>query len=238
MIRQFTLCLFICLVSQSIAFSQTASVGAMRKLPTLDQVLDMAVRQSPTIKESAAMTDHFRQASSLTAKSWMDKIFVDMGGQLSNSGTLMAINNNVSINEFNSATWLSANSVRAGLVIRLSLFDVVARKQQIQQANIRTVAAEQRTNYVRQEVKLLIIERYKEAELAYTLLALKSEKKYALKMQKELAEKEFQQGQLSLSELTRITEATINALTDFERTKADYEKLYLQLEVLTGTKFQ
>jgi outer membrane protein TolC len=120
------------------------------------------------------------------------------------------------------------------VAVRLSLYDGFARKNLIKQAQFRKIASEQHTQYLKQEVKFRIIEAYKDAQLAFKLLNIKADKKYALFIQKEMAEKEFQQSQIHISELSRVTELSSNAYAEFEQASNNYEKLYLQLEILIG----
>ena len=49
-----------------------------------------------------------------------------------------------------------------------------------------------------------------------------------------MTEKEFQQGQIHISELSRVTELSSNAYAEFEQASNTYEKLYFQLEILIG----
>jgi outer membrane protein TolC len=203
-------------------------------LPPLQKVLDFAAINSPIVKEQEAMNEHFGETEKITHKLWMDKVFMDLGAQRANNGAVLNVNNNISESEFNSLSFQNLNSLRLGVAVRLSLYDGFARKNLIKQAQFRKIASEQHTQYLNQEVKFRIIETYKDAQLAYKLLSIKADKKYALFIQKEMAEKEFQQSQIHISELSRVTELSSNAYAEFEQASNNYEKLYLQLEILIG----
>lgn len=203
-------------------------------LPPLQKVLDYAAQNSYLVKEQEAMSEHYGQTEKITHKLWMDKVFMDIGAQRANNGAVLNVNNNVSDNEFNSLSFQNINSLRLGLTVRLSLYDGFARKNLIQQAQFRKIASEQHALYLRQEVKYRITESYKDAQLAFKLLSIKADKKYALFIQKEMAEKEFQQGQIHIAELSRVIELASNAYAEFEQASNTYEKLYFQLEILLG----
>jgi len=228
--------LFVLVISTFTAFSQIkAEKLSVASLPPLQKVLDYAAINSPIVKEQEAMSEHFGETEKITHKLWMDKVFMDLGAQRANNGAVLNVNNNVSESEFNSLSFQNLNSLRLGVAVRLSLYDGFARKNLIKQAQFRKIASEQHTQYLKQEVKFRIIDAYKDAQLSYKLLSIKADKKYALFIQKEMAEKEFQQSQIHISELSRVTELSSNAYAEFEQASNNYEKLYLQLEILIGT---
>lgn len=227
--------LFVTLISTSTLYSQDkAEKISVANLPSLQKLLDYAALNSPIVKEQEAMTEHYGETEKITHKLWMDKVFMDLGAQRANNGAVLNVNNNVSESEFNSLSFQNLNSLRFGVAVRLSLYDGVARKNLIKQAQFRKTASEQHTQYLKQEVKFRIIDAYKDAQLAYKLLSIKADKKYALFIQKEMAEKEFQQSQIHISELSRVIELSSNAYAEFEQASNNYEKLYLQLEILIG----
>lgn len=228
--------LFVSVISTLTAFSQVkAEKLSVASLPPLQKLLDYAAINSPIVKEQEAMSEHFGETEKITHKLWMDKVFMDLGAQRANNGAVLNVNNNLSESEFNSLSFQNLNSLRLGVAVRLSLYDGFARKNLIKQAQFRKIASEQHTQYLKQEVKFRIIEAYKDAQLAFKLLNIKADKKYALFIQKEMAEKEFQQSQIHISELSRVTELSSNAYAEFEQASNNYEKLYLQLEILIGT---
>lgn len=203
-------------------------------LPPFAKVLEYTANNSFLVKEQEAMSQHFNQSVEITKKLWMDKVFFDLGAQSSNNGAVLNVNNNIAESEFNSLSFQNINSIRLGLTVRLSFYDGLARKNLIKEAQYRKIASEQHALFLRQDAKLKVTELYKNAELAYKLLSIKAEKKYALFIQKEMVEKEFQQGQIHISELSRITELASNAFAEFEQASVTYEKYYYQLEITLG----
>ncbi|MCU0326560.1 MAG: TolC family protein [Spirosomaceae bacterium] len=230
--------LFILVNISSKAQLKKESKIVVKELPSLEKVLDYSEQNSHLVKEQNALAEHFGQSVKVAQKLWMDKVFMDLGAQRSNNGAVLNVNNNISNSEFNSLSFQAMNSFRVGITVRLSLYDMVARKDLIKQAQYRQVAAEQHSKFLSQDVKFRITDLYKDAQLAYKLLSIKAEKKYALFLQKEMAEKEFQQGQLHISELGRITELASNAFAEFEQASTTYEKLYYQLEIMLGVSLK
>ena len=219
---------------QTNAQTKKDTKSIVKELPSLEKILDYAEQNSHLVKEQNALTEHYGQSVKVAQKLWMDKVFVDLGGQRSNNGAVLNVNNSISSSEFNSLSFQTMNSFRAGLTVRVSLYDVIARKDLIKQAQYRQAASEQHSKFLSQDVKFRIVDLYKDAQLSYKLLSIKAEKKYTLFLQKEMAEKEFQQGQLHISELGRITELASNAFAEFEQASTTYEKLYYQLEIMLG----
>lgn len=203
-------------------------------LPKLENLLNHVVNSNYRVKEEADFVRHYQEGIELSRKAWMDKIFLDFGYQRANNGAILDVNNNVSENQFNSVSFQNLNSLRAGVIVRLSLFDAFGRKHLVKEAEHRVGASQNRLYALQTEAKFKIVDLYKDAELAYKLISIKSEKKYALFLQNEMAEKEFEQGQLHIAELGRITELASNANAEFESIKSVYQKLYRQLELEAG----
>lgn len=233
--KYFTLIIFSVLVFElSVSAQSKIEKLSVPVLPPLEKVLDYTANNSYLVKEQEAMSQHFNQSIIITKKQWMDKVFVDIGAQRSNNGAMLNVNNSLSTSEFNSLSFQNLNSIRFGLTVRWSLYDGVARKNVIKEAQYRELASEQHALFLRQDAKIRVLELYKNAELAYKLLSIKAEKKYALFIQKEMVEKEFQQAQVHISELSRITELASNAFAEFEQAAVAYEKFYYQLEITLG----
>jgi outer membrane protein TolC len=231
--------LFTFLILPRTTIAQTITENfSIPMLPPLEKVIDFVANNSHLVKEQEAMTQLFNQSIEITKKKWMDKVFVDLGAQRSNNGAVLNVSNNISSPDLNSLSFQNLNSLRFGVAVRLSLYDGLARKNLVKEAQFRQLASEQHALFLRQDAKLRVVELYKNAELAYKLLSIKAEKKYALFIQKEMVENEFQQSQIHISELSRITELASNAFAEFEQASITYEKFYYQLEITLGTSLK
>ncbi|NJO01732.1 MAG: TolC family protein [Bacteroidia bacterium] len=86
------------------------------------------------------------------------------------------------------------------------------------------------------ELILQVTLRYQELLSAEKILLISSQKKNTLMLQYQMAEKSFNQGNLSIEELARVTELAGVAETGFIQARQSVETVYTQLMSLVGIK--
>ena len=204
-------------------------------LPPLPKLLQLAEEHAPRLKQQQSFSDQFEQGMLLSKKKWTDKVFVDIGAQTSNNGAVLNVNNNISAGELNSISFQNINALRAGLTIRLSVFDFYGRKNLVQESKAVWDASRHMEDLVRLEVREKTIQLYKDIEISGRVLSIQADKKFALYSQKLLAEKEFQAGQMPLEDLTRVIELYSLAAIAYEEAKGRYETLLMVMENWVGT---
>ena len=204
-------------------------------LPPLPKLLQLAEEHAPRLKQQQSFSNQFEQGMLLSKKKWTDKVFVDIGAQTSNNGAVLNVNNNISAGELTSLSFQNINAVRAGLTIRLSVFDLYGRKNLVQESKALWYASRHMEDLVRLEVREKTIQLYKEIEISSRVLAIQADKKFALYTQKLLSEKEFQAGQMPLEEFTRVIELYSLAAIAYEEARGRYETLLMQMENWVGT---
>lgn len=207
-------------------------------LPPLPKLLQLAEEHAPRLKQQQSFSTQFEQGMLLSKKKWTDKVFVDIGAQTSNNGAVLNVNNNISTGELNSISFQNINAVRAGLTIRLSVFDFYGRKNLVNESRAVWEASRHMEDLVRLEVREKTIQLYKDIEISGRVLTIQADKKFALYTQKLLAEKEFQSGQMPLEELTRVIELYSLAAIAYEEAKGRYETLIMQMENWVGSSLK
>ncbi len=227
--------LLVCFISCSTHAQEATSL--VRALPPLETVLSWAERSAYRVKEQEMMSLEKQESISIAQKKWMDKVFVDLGAQRSNNGSVLNVTNSLTEGDINSLSFQNLNSLRTGLTVRLSLFDGLGRKHLVQEAAYRKKASDYRILYLKQEAQQTITTLYKDVALMGKIILIKAEKQTMLQLQKQLAEKEFKQGQIHLSELARVSELAANARIDFEIALNEYDKAFSALELLVGVSF-
>ncbi len=207
----------------------------LRSLPNLDSLTELAIAHSPRIQAQDHLIERERQRKKSSQKLWMDKLFSDVGYAYSNSFA-----NVVSGNTANGGNTVEANNltigdnIRAGVTLRLSLFDVLGRRHQTNVVKEELAIARLQKEEMIEEIKVQVQLYYDELLSAERLLQIYSQKKQALDLQKLMAEKEFEEGQLPISELGRVTELASNAEIDFVKAQLDVKRVYEQLSSYVG----
>lgn len=202
------------------------------RLPPLALLTEAALENAPNLKYQQSIIRRNDANIKAQKKRWADKIFMDAGYSLTNNFSVTNVN--ASTGGFESVSLKNGDNYRLGVTFRLTLFDLIGRKHVRQGAVFEKKAAEHQLKDMQRVIRWKVTELYKNLQLAQTLLRIKSEKKETLSLQRQMAEKEFMQGQIKIAELSRLTELTSNAFQDFEKGKTEFEKAYLKLEQFIG----
>ncbi|OJJ16417.1 hypothetical protein BKI52_34590 [marine bacterium AO1-C] len=210
----------------------TDSSLAHYRLPPLVLLTEAALDNAPRVKYQQAIIRRNNANIKARKKRWADKIFMDAGYSYTNNFSVMNVD--ASTGGFESVSLKNGDSYRFGVTFRLSLFDLIGLKHVKQGAVFEKQAAEHQLKDIEKHIRWTVTELYKNLQLAQSLLKIKSDKMQTLSLQRQMAEKEFMQGQIKIAELSRLTELTSNARQDFEKGKIEFEKAYLKLEQYVG----
>jgi outer membrane protein TolC len=124
-----------------------------------------------------------------------------------------------------------------GGFVRLPLYDLVNRKNQVRIAKEVVQQAETLTETRKVEIKELIIKQYNEMIEKQRLLRIKSEYLETSRINTQMAEKGFVKGTISLDDYARVSDIGTRTESDFESAKMDFINSYMIMEVMTGVNF-
>lgn len=202
-------------------------------LPELDTLISAALEFSPILKGKEAQIGRSEAEVKIRKREWSNRVFTDAGGGYANNYSVLTVANG-DAGGFESVALGSGNSMRVGVTARISLFDVLGRNQLIERAKAEKEMNEFGLQVAEQELKALITQVYTQLKLGKKLVEVNTRTFYTLSAQLEMAEKEFRQGEIHITELARVTEIKSKAEVALEQAKANYENLYYQLEILVG----
>jgi outer membrane protein TolC len=124
-----------------------------------------------------------------------------------------------------------------GAYVRLPVFDVIGRKNQIKLAKAEIDQAQSMAEMQIQELRQRVIHQYNDLIIKQRVLKIKSKYLATTKMNMQMAETGFVNGSIPVMEYARISEMEANTETDFENAKMDYLTTYMILEDMVGMKF-
>ena len=214
------------------ANGQTDSSLLGIRLPPLDILIETAIKNSPEIKFQESIVLRDKESIKDKKKLWTKNLYADLGYAYTNN--LSVTNLNSGTGNVESVSLKNGGSYRAGITLKMFLYDFTGAKHVTRMAIHTQKASESLLLTLEKQVTWNITKLYKDLLLTQTLLRIKTEKMQTLALQKQLAEKEFTQGHIKIDELGRLTELSSNAMQEFERGKNDYEKAYLELELSVG----
>jgi outer membrane protein TolC len=201
-------------------------------LPPLDEVITLAQKHSPQVRMQEALIRKNEQAIDVQRVQWLDGIGVDLQLGTGNQA-LMVQQSTGQVDAFSNIN----NGYRAAVNVRVSVFDIVGRKNWVKMAHYEKQVAVEKRAVAEEELATLVITKYYAVQAAQGLLKIKSEAKQATQLNRQMAEKEFNEGTIPVAELSRIIEISSKAASEYEVAKQYlYENLRV-LENITGKKF-
>jgi outer membrane protein TolC len=151
--------------------------------------------------------------------------------------------NNFSTNtaEGQSPSVLATNTTQTvygvGIYLKFPLQDVLNRKNQITMARSELDQARSMAEAQREEIRHEIIRQYNEVILKQHILTIKAKNLSSSRVNMDMANKQFQNGVVSVTEYTRISDIVADVESEFETAKADFITSYMILEEMAGFKF-
>lgn len=199
---------------------QPATTLQPDELPPLDRILAYAVAHSPRLKQQDALVEQNRQQVGRVRLEWLDGITAGVSSTYGSYG-------NAVLDEI-------AVGVQGTVGVRLSVLDMIGGKSRRNLFRQELEVARQKREEVRVEEQSVVIDLYHRLELAGRLVSVHSGALQAAQVHEQMAETEFAQADIPVSELARVTEIASKAQAEYETARSSYLSLYAQLENLLG----
>lgn len=137
-----------------------------------------------------------------------------------------------------STTQLASTTIQTnygiGVYLKIPVFDIYNRKSDIKQAKAELSQARNLVKNQEDEIKEKVILYYEDLKLKQRLLRIRAINLIDAKVNKEMAQKEYTNGQIPLYEYIRISDITSGIETEFEKGKSALMTAKRLLENLTG----
>ena len=204
-------------------------------LPSLDVLIDSAISNDPSIRfrNQQLIVNHSKLRTSQTR--WSNNIGVQADvryGTFDNFSTNTAAGQSPSI----VATATTQTNFGVGAYIKFPVFDLVDRRNQIKLARTEIDQAQSMADQQTKEVRERVITQYNELVKKQNLLKILSRYLETSRLNLQMAEKEFINGTIPVTEFARITDIVTRSETDFEILRMDFRTAYMVLEEITGIK--
>jgi outer membrane protein TolC len=145
--------------------------------------------------------------------------------------------NNTSGNQALNTSVQTTNRYSVGAYVRLPLYDLFDRKNLIKADKYRYEQAYYEKENEKFFLRKQVILQYNDVILKQKLFRITNESLIESKLQAEMAEKEFAQGEINLTELARLKDMSAKSMMQYEQSKFDFINAYLMLQELSGVRF-
>lgn len=226
-------------INFSEASAQLTTVDAtLTKALATDELLplliDAAIKNSPLIKKHT----NNRKVAESNLKVSKSQILngVTIGGNYHYGTNYSAVTDQTSYeNVLNRLTMVQSGFYSVGGGISFPLTSFINRKHLLRANRAQIEMVENDKDMSALSIKQDVINLYQAFKLSHKLLALNSGNRQAFQVNYNLAEKEFLQGQLSVSDISRMLDLFNKSKMEYETSLNAFQTNLIQLETFTGT---
>jgi Outer membrane protein len=208
----------------------------VQMLPPLNNLIDSAIKNNPSVKfrDLQIIVNECKLRAEQTVWSRNLGFQADV-----RNGTFNNFSTNTSAGQTPDMFATKSNQTNYGIgaYIKFPIQDLLNRKNQVKMAQAEVDQAINMAEQQKTEVRQLVIKQYNEWVLKYKLLKIRFKYLETSKTNAEMAEREFKNGIIDLTEYSRISEITTRAESDFEVANTEFVTAYLILEEIVGIKF-
>lgn len=203
------------------------------QLVTLDSIIDLAVKNSPSVKFQKDLVESSKAQLEFAKRVWTNNI---MGFVNYSTG-----NQSIVSSDSQSAGSVASSNItsgfRVGVQINLPLYELVGRKSRVNLYKYQYNSSINKRDESVQELKKEVIQAYYNLLYASNVLSIRSEAKEAAISQYSIAKKQFKDGAIDALELSRLKTIEVNARADYEEAKRQFSTYYAQMEPMVGVPF-
>lgn len=210
-------------VALELRWIDTVRVNLNSFIPPVNILLDTALKHSPKLSYYKAIVKQREYEVGVAKKEWMHGIRIGGQAQGGNLG-------NETLNDINlgylGAVW-----------VQIPLSSIVGRPDEVGAAESVLESARYRRDEIEREIIEEVLEEYNQLLLSQRLLEIKADARETAILLMDMAERGFEDGELSVSDLARTTDLKSKIMTEYEVVRTDYENSYHRLERLVGLPF-
>lgn len=235
-------CLFpMQIIAQEVAVSNESVFNPLtdditKKIPALDVLIDSALINSHRLKywdKEIKITEYELKSAK---RDWSKAIYFT-GEIKEGSWTSLVYVQDEYGNEVGTLGTTDQGRYSFGVALRLPILDVWDRGNQIKLNKMRVERNIEKMLEDRQAIRAEVINLYNKLIIQQNMLKLDIDNIEFSELTAEMADKEFQNGKISLVDLSRVRDNLARARYRFVDSKTGFINAYVMLQELTGIKF-
>ena len=236
--KLFTIIIFTIILVPSFAQSTNQEDSLSLSIPSLNTVIDLALKHSPLLKAKALNSEIVNQELKIEKKKWLNYIFIEGAA---NYGLFDQVIISGFSTEGNPSTGTLSKSEQmryyAGFGLKLPLSAFTSRKNELKIKKLNY----QQTKYELQEfenqLRQIIIDEYFKMKYLEESMKTFSNIYQTLEISYLKAEKDVLDGRMNLNDFALLVSTLGKSKDDYNKTKSNFYAQYFKLQELTGVKF-
>jgi len=207
------------------------------EIPSLQILIDSALVNSPLIHASEAEIAQVIQQLKTQRKSWAQYIFFEASARY-------GLFNQISISELtvdDVTTGVKSENEQlnyyGGVGIRVPLSGLISRRSETKTIQFTLVESEYRTEQLKRELTLLIIQEYYALKTYQESMQTTQEVMQTIEISYMKSLNDMETGKISLDDFALLASTRGKAKENYMKAKNDFFMQYHMLQILTGIKF-
>jgi outer membrane protein TolC len=214
--------------------NQTVSAAAdsldlEQELLPLDQIIEIAIKNSPYINYDLALIERQKNSLTVTKREWhrvlSAQAFYSWGNQALNYGS-----------ENGGYSYNILNGYRYGFNLNIPLSEFTSRKARVNMDKAELDAAKYKREQTEMMLSRQVIQEYNQLIAAQKILKIRTAGNESAHITFQMAEKRFREGSIQLDDMARVNDALVSAQTAQVEAVTEYKILLLSFEELIGVK--
>lgn len=206
------------------------------RLPPLEALIDSAVFNNPQMQ----LRHHQLTINEYELKSkrieWTKSVglrgSVGYGNTYNYTTTASSIQEPIPVASIRNQTQYNAS-----VFLNLPLNTIIDRRNQVRAGYSEVMQAESAIEEQRNEIRQLVIIKLNELILKHRIFVLKANKLESIRVSMQMAETQFTNGTIPLSEYAQLAGNVSETEIDFEKARMEFLNAYMILEEIVGFKF-
>jgi len=222
--------------TDSLHYIDPISTDIVNIIPPLSILIDSALN-SPSIKAKEAEMSYRKAVITTTKRNLLKDVGFQTYYNYGNTDVYSLSNSSSSINSVLNATSQSTSYYGIGASLRFSLFDIVEQKNVVKTSKILYEESYYTTENEKLFIRKQIITQYYELILVQKKLKNSHKALIDAQTQAEMAEKEFSQGEINLTDLASLRDTKLRNQIQVDSYLSEFMIAYSLLQELTGIRF-
>jgi outer membrane protein TolC len=218
----------------NLVFVLDEKIDMQSQLLPLDSIITIAINNSPSVRFQADLIGAAKHQVEFSKRLWTNNLMGFIGYSLGNQNLISADNQNAGTLAATNIT----NGYRMGVQLNLPLYELVGRKSRINIYKSELNSTISKKEETIQELRKEVIQTYFSMLYYNNLVTIRSDSKQTTMNQYLIAQKQFKDGLIDVTELSRLKTIEVNSRADFEEAKRQFSTLYFLFENIVGAPMQ
>jgi outer membrane protein TolC len=204
-------------------------------LPPLGALIDSAMKNYPLLKLRYQAIDAKESNLKSQQVSWVKNFGIQSDIRY---GTFDIFSTTTAEGQNPSMFASQNNQVNYGIgaFLKIPIYEIVNRKHQIDQAKSELEQAHTMADAQLSELRQLVIRQYNDVLLKQKLLKIQSKKLSNARINMDMVETQFRNGQIPVDEYVRILDIATGSEANYESSKSEFTVSFMILEEIVGFK--